>query len=134
MRAIMALLRWFSYLFHFTLSTVSIAVSGVAHISGGLTLHLGMLPWSEHILIRVLLFGGLAGLTIVLLAMRGILRFLLVLWSAGILMLVVRGYFVLGYRFASPQEFRFAVYMLAASLVALVGSLAMPSPRKRYKR
>jgi hypothetical protein len=134
LQALKALLRWISYLFHFTLCVLALAVSGVAYISRGSSLHLGMLPWTDQTLTRVLFFGGLAGLIIVLLAMRGVLRFLFALWSLTILVLIVRGYFLTGYHYRSPGEFQFALYLLAAALLSLFGALQLRVSRSRRKR
>ena len=127
-------MRWISYLFHFALVLLLLGISGTAFISGGSNLHLGMLPWTDGTLVRVVFFGALAGLIVVLLAMAGKLRFLFALWSIGILVLIVRGYFLGGYRFAGPAEFRFALYLLAGSLLSLLGSLQIGSSKSRRHR
>ena len=134
MEALKALLRWISYLFHFALAVVLLAISGVAYISGGSNLHLGMLPWSGETLVRVVFFGALAGLIVVILAMRGVLRILFALWSLGVVVLLVRGYLLGGYRFAGPGEFRFAMYLLGGSVVSLLGALQIRGSRSRRKR
>ena len=124
-------MRWFSYLFHFVLVLFLLAISSVAYISGRSNLHLGMLPWTGETLVRVVFFGALGGLIIVLLAVRGQLRFLFALWSILILVLLARGYFLGGYRFSGPGEFRFAIYLLLAALLALPGALQIRTSRTR---
>jgi hypothetical protein len=93
-----------------------------------------MLPWSGDLLIRVLFFGGLAGIAVVLLAMRGVLRILFALWSLAILVLIVRGYFVAGYRFGSPGEFQLALYLLAGAVISLFGAFQLRVSKGRRKR
>src|SRR4051794_29340708 len=116
-----ALMRYFSYLFHTLLALFLIAVSGLAMASGGGELRLGMLPWSGDTLERVVLFGAIAGLIIVILAMRGTLRILFLIWAFLVFVLMVKGYIFSGYKF-QPHEFRIALYLIAASFLALFGA------------
>ena len=116
------ILRFFSYLFHTLLALFLLALSGFARVSGpGGALRLGMLPWSGETLEYVLFFGALAGLGIVLLALKGVLRILFLLWSFLVFVLVVKGYFLSSYTFR-PNELRFAAYLAAASFLALLGA------------
>ena len=85
-------------------------------------------------LVRVVFFGALAGLLIVLLAMRGVLRFLFALWSLTVVVLLVRGYLLSGYHFAGPDEFRFAMYLLGGAILSLPGALQVRGPRSTRKR
>jgi hypothetical protein len=114
-------MRYFSYLFHFLLALVCIAVSGLALATGMPTLKLGMLPWTGSTLVYVLFFGALAGLLTVVLAIRGRFRFLFLIWSAAVFVLLVKGYILSGYKFGKG-EFHTALYLLAASLLAFAGA------------
>jgi hypothetical protein len=81
----------------------------------------------------VLFFGALAGLLIVLLAIRGTLRILFLVWSLLVAILLVKGYIFSGYKFATG-EFKTAIYLIVASLIALLGAWFQfrhtPRPRK----
>ena len=121
MDAVKALMRFYSYLFHAVLALFLIALAAIALISGVPNLQLGMLPWTGTTLLNVLLFGGLFGLVTVILAMRGVLRVLFLLWSLAVAVLLIKGYIFTGYRFA-PNEFRTALYLIGASLLALPGA------------
>jgi len=113
-------MRYYSYLFHTLLAIVLIAISGLAMASGA-GLRLGMLPWSGDTLNYVVFFGALFGLAVTFLAMRGILRILFLIWSFLIFVLLVKGYIFSGYKFGA-NEFRTALYLILASLLALFGA------------
>jgi hypothetical protein len=121
---IKAILRYFSYLFHTLLCLFLLGLSGIAITSGAAeSLRLGMLPWSGQTLEYVLFFGALAGLATVLLALKGTLRILFLLWSFVVFVLIVKSYFISMYVFR-PNEFRLAVYLAVGSFVALIGAWA----------
>jgi hypothetical protein len=119
--AVKALLRLFSLLFHALLTVFLIAISALALASGAPDLQLGMLPWSGATLVRVVLFGSLAGLITVLLAAFGRLRFLFFVWSIVVLVLLIKGYFLSSYRFA-PGEAARALYLSLGALLAVIGA------------
>jgi len=116
-----AILRFFSYLFHALLALVLLALSFLALAGGASTLRLGMLPWTGFTLAYALLLGALIGLLSILLALKGTLRPVFFLWCLLVTVLLVKGYFVSGYRFA-PGEARTALYLTAGSIVALAGA------------
>jgi len=80
-----------------------------------------MLPWTGSTLTYVLFCGSLFGLVTILLALKGMLRPLFFLWSLAVTVLLVKGYFLSGYHFAAG-EIRTALYLLAASILALFGA------------
>src|SRR4051794_29263141 len=89
--ALKALTRIYSYLFHLGVIVIMLALSGLALAAGIPTLQLGMLPWTGSTLITVLLLGGLAGLISLILAWRGSLRFLFLLWSLAVAFVLIKG-------------------------------------------
>jgi hypothetical protein len=116
-----AIVRFLSYLFHTLLALFLCAVSGLAMASGARSLHLDMLPWTGSILTYVLFFGSLFGLLTILLALQRKMRALFFFWSVAVTVLLVKGYFLSGYHFAAG-EFRTALYLAAASILALLGA------------
>jgi hypothetical protein len=118
MGVLKALMRFISYVFHGLLALGLLSLSIVALAAGAPVLHMDMLPWTTP---TTLLCAALAGLAILLLALRGWLRWLFFLWSLAVVVLVVRGYFLGGYHF-SPGEINTALYVLAGSIVALPGA------------
>ena len=121
MGVLRTLLRFFSYLFHGLLTLFLLAISGLTLLSGGQSLHLGMLPWTGSTLTYVVFFGALAGLVFLLLAIRGRLRVLFFLWALAVVGLMVKGYIFTGYHFG-PGEAKTAGYLVLGSLLALWGA------------
>jgi hypothetical protein len=116
-----AIMRYFAYLFHILLALLLLAMTAIDMSTGAASLRLGMLPWSGDTLNYVLLGGALLGLAIVVLAMKGVLRFLFLIWAFLIFVLLVKGYIFSRYMFR-PNEFRIAAYLMGGSLLALLGA------------
>jgi uncharacterized membrane protein len=133
LEVIRALLSFLSYVFHGLLCLILIAMSGLALAAGAQTLQLGMLPWTGSTLLYAVFFGALFGLLTVLLAIKGKLRPLFFLWSLVVTVLLVKGYIFSGYRF-KPDEFRLAMYLIAGSVIALIGSWAQMGRKTRSRR
>ncbi|MEO8595745.1 MAG: hypothetical protein ABI759_20665 [Candidatus Solibacter sp.] len=123
MEVLKALLSFLSYVYHGLLCLLVLALSGLAIAAGAQTLQLGMLPWTGTTLIHTMFFGALAGLAIVILAIRGTLRPLFFLWSLLIVILLAKGYIFSGYHF-SPGEFSNAGYLICGAIVAMFGAWA----------
>ena len=121
MEVIKALLRFLSYLYHGLLCLLLMALSGVAMIGNGPALRMEMLPWTGPTLLAWMFCGGLAGLLILLLAIRGTLRPLFFAWALVVTILLVKGYLLGNYHF-SPSEFHSVLYLIGGSLVALLGA------------
>jgi len=133
--ALKALTRIYSYLFHLGVIVIMLALSGLALAAGIPKLQLGMLPWSGPTLITVLLLGGLAGLVSLILAWRGSLRFLFLLWSLAVAAILIKGYIFSNYRFETPGWGN-AKYLIVGSLLAIPGAWLQfrrqVERRKRY--
>jgi len=114
-------MRYFAYVFHALLTLFLLGVSGLALASGTPSLNLGMLPWQGSTLNYVLFFGALAGLITVLLALRGKLPVLFLLWSLAVAVLLLKGYVFSGYKFGTG-EWKMALFLLAASWLAVPGA------------
>jgi hypothetical protein len=118
--ALKAVISWLSYLFHFLLALLLLGIAGLAMASGPQDLRLDMLPWSGSTLDYVLLAGSLFGLLSIALAVTGRLRFLFLLWSLAVAVLLTKGYIFSSYRLGAG-EWRRAVYLMAAAWVAVAG-------------
>jgi hypothetical protein len=130
-QVVKALLRFVSYVFHGLLCIGLFVFSVLLFVSGSPLVKLDMLPWAGSTLLYVLLGGSLLGLLILFLALRGTLRFLFFLWSVAVVYLIVKGYYLSGYRF-TPGEPQTVLYLFIGSLVALIGSVfVMTRPAKR---
>ena len=133
MDVIRALSIFLSYVFHGLLCLILFAVTSVAIAGGGQTLHLGMLPWTGSTLLYALLFGSLAGLVTVVLAINGRWRPLFFVWSLAVAVLLLKGYIFSGYRF-SPGEFGPVMCLIVGSWIALLGSFARMVRQLRARR
>ncbi len=127
------LMRIFSLAFHLFLSLAMLAVGFVAWAGGHQTLQIGFLPWTGATLIYCLLFCGLGGVLVTLLAARRTVPFLFVLWSLAVVVMLVRGYVFSSYNFGLAGVST-ALYFVAASLVALIGSARQAWPRHANAR
>jgi hypothetical protein len=128
-----ALFRIYSYLYHLILALLLLGIAVVAILSHS-KLNLAMLPWTGDALIRWLLIAALVGLLSIVLAWMSKLRFLFLLYSLAVLIMMVRGYFLGGYAFSGKDEFRMAVYLTVGALVAIIGAWSQfrkPSKSKR---
>jgi hypothetical protein len=114
-------MRLFSYLYHGILALFLLGISAIA-LSSGHSLHLRMLPWTGQRLAYWLLFSALAGLILVVLAIRRTWRALFFLWSLVVLVMMVRGYFFSSYYFRGKAEFHLALYLILGALIALCGA------------
>ena len=133
MEVLKALLSFLSYVFHSLLCLILLAMSGLAMAAGARTLQLGMLPWTGSTLLYTVFFGALLGLLTVMLAIKGSLRPLFFLWSLVVTLLLVKGYIFSAYRF-SPDEFRQVMYLIVASVIALMGAWAQMFRKRRARR
>jgi hypothetical protein len=116
-----ALMRVFSYLYHGLLTLFLLGISTIA-LSSGQPLQLGMLPWQGQPLTYWLFCIALAGLASVVLAIFRKWRPLFFLWSLAVLAVMAEGFFLSHYHFASPAEFRSALYLTAGALIAALGA------------
>ena len=125
------ILRVYSYLYHLVLCLFSMGVAVVA-MSSPSTLNLSMLPWSGSDLTTWLLWGGLAGLISIILAVTGVFRFLFPLWALVVLVLMVQGFLIKPYTFEGKASFYNVLWILAGALLAFLASLTLfRSTRKR---
>lgn len=123
------LLRMFSYFFHLLSSVFLLGIASIALLNHQ-SLNLRMLPFGEGKLVAGAFVLGLFGLTATLLAFTKLFRYLFPLWAAGTVYSLVRGYFFSSYSFGSHEEVRWAMFYIAASVVALTGALWTLKPKR----
>ena len=129
-----ALLRIYSYLYHFVVALFLLGLALVAILSNSHTLNLGMLPWKGSALTCWLGSAGLLGLLSVLLALGGKLRFLFLLYALAVFGMMFRGYFVSGYTFSGKDEFRMAIWLTVGALVAIFGAWSQFRKKRRKRK
>jgi hypothetical protein len=122
--ALALLLRLFAYLFQLALSLFLIGLGIVAWASGPTELNLGMVPWEGRALTQAILILSMLGLASVLLA-GSRLRWIFPLWCLFVLTMMIRGFFLSSYSFASASQFQFAVALTVGALIAFLGSLGV---------
>jgi hypothetical protein len=136
LRALKALLRWFSYLFHGLLALFLLLVSAIALASGSgvAALHLDAMPWNGATLAWILLAASLFGLIALLLAITGRASALFFLWSLIVAAMLLKGYVFSSFRFAPGVGVNTAIYLILGSWLALLGAwFAVRSPRPAAK-
>ena len=131
MRAIAWLLRVFCYLFHTILSVALLALGGVAVLSGAEHMKVQTLPWEGAELNHWLIGLGIAGLASVFLAVTGRLRFLLILWSIYVLVMLVKGVFLTSsVSFEGPNDFHNWLLLTGGAVLAMLGSFSLLGQRQ----
>lgn len=123
------ILRVYSYLYHLILSLFLIGLAIVAMNSSS-TLSLEMLPWSGSSLTSWLLWGGLAGILSIVLAVTGVFRFLFPVWALVVLVMMVRGFIIKPYTFEGKPDFVSVLWLIAGALLAFVASLTLLRARR----
>lgn len=126
------LLRFYSYAFHALFAFVALAVAVVALVSGPLTVSFYLLPWSDKALVFPLIGLALAGVVVLLLAVRGKMQGLFLAWSVLLLALTVRFFFFTPFSFTpSTGDYKVALYIILAAMIAVLGAWVKPAPNTR---
>ena len=123
------ILRVYSYLFHLVLCLFLLGVSIVAMTSPS-TLKLSMLPWSGADLTTWLLWGSLAGILSVILAITGVFRFLFPIWALVVLVLMFQGFILKPYTFEGKPDFYNVLLLIGGALLAFLASLTLLGARR----
>ncbi len=116
------IMRIYSYIFHLLVALFLLGLAIVAFSTGTHTLTLGVLPWTGAALTWWLLVFGLAGVVAVLLALKGTLKVVFVVWSLIVVALLIRGFFFSSFHFSSGGAFANAIYFTLAAILAAVGA------------
>lgn len=119
MGAVRFIFSAFSYLYEGLLALFLTAIACLA-LSSGTPLHLEMLPWTGSTLNYALLFGGLCGIALVVLAILGKLRPLFFLWTLVVLILLIKGYIFGGIHLEETSA-KVAGYLILGAVLALIG-------------
>jgi len=115
------ILRTFSYMFHALLALFLLAVTVVAWFSGPSTLKIDVMPFEGPGLSYWLLGSALVGLAAVYLAAKRNLPVVFLAWSLVVLVMLVRGFFLGGYRFDSGGSST-ALWLVLCSAVAALAA------------
>lgn len=116
-------MRIYSYFFEGLFSLLLIALALVSWLSGRHTLNLLILPWKPATVRWVLLVAGVAGLVVVWLATRDLLRVTFLLWCVLVFAVLTRGFFFGWVHYVrGPFPLSWAVGLTLASLLAVGGA------------
>lgn len=119
---VQAILRLYSYAFQILLSLILLALGTVAMLSDNAGFEIDFLPWSGKDLKMALLLLGATGLVSAVLAFKGKLRILFLLWTLGTVYLFGRGIFASSHQFDGESEFKWALVLLAGVIVTVIGA------------
>ncbi len=133
MRLLREVLRIYSYTFETVLCAGGLAVSVFVLRSRNVSLSLSWLPWTGPEQLRWILGLSMAGLVAVALAVSGITRWLLVLFSAAAVSILAKGLFLnTQYAFSGGGDVRNAVLVILGAVLAFLGAWFAPKRRARY--
>ncbi len=125
------ILRVYSYLYHLILCLFLLGMSVIAMRSTG-RLKLDALPWTGDDLVQWMLWGSLAGILSIILAVTGIFRYLFPVWALVVLVMLIRGYLLQPYTFAGKDPFYQTLWLIGGALLAFLASMTLfRSKRKR---
>ena len=126
------ILRGYSYLYHLILCLFLLGVALIALMSTG-TLRVEVLPWKGDDLIQWLLWGSLAGILSIILAITGVFRYLFPIWTLLVLIMLVRGYLLQPYTFGGKEPFYQTLWLIGGALIAFLASLTLFRSRRRRR-
>ena len=126
------ILRVYSYLYHLVLCLFLLGIAIVAKSSTTI-LQMPMLPWSGSELLSWLLWGSLAGIVSIFLAITGVFRFLFPIWTLVVLVLMVQGFLVKPYTFEGKPDFYQVLWLIAGAALAFLGSLTLLRPKRNRR-
>ncbi len=126
------LMKFYAYVFHLALSTFMIGMAIVASSSHQM-LHLDMLPFEQERLVSRVSLMSLIGFVCIFLAWARIYEIVLPLWSLALLVIFVWGFFFTAYSFTGAIGFGGALLLIAATIMAFLGSLTVLIPERRHR-
>jgi hypothetical protein len=107
-------------------------MSVIAMMSTGV-LTLDVLPWTGDDLVSWLLWGSIAGLIAVMLAVTGIFPYLFPVWALVVVVMLIRGYLIQPYTFDGTDPFYRTLWLIAGALIAFLASMTVFGRRKRRR-
>jgi hypothetical protein len=125
LKTIALVLRIYSYIFQFILCLFLLGLAILTLSSGRHNLSLDMLPWTDAELTYWILALGITGLVVTLLAATGLFRYLFPLWCLFVVVMMIRGYFLSGYTYSGPDQFRSVTWLITGAIVAFLAALTL---------
>jgi hypothetical protein len=125
LKTIALVLRIYSYIYQFILCLFLLGLAILTLSSGRHNLSLDMLPWTDAELTYWILALGITGLVVTLLAATGLFRYLFPLWCLFVVVMMIRGYFLSGYTYSGPDQFRSVTWLITGAIVAFLAALTL---------
>lgn len=119
---VQAILRFYSYGFQLLISLGCLGLGLVATLSDNKGFEIDLLPWTDNQLRVSLLILGAFGLLSTVLAFKGKLKFLFVMWTLGTTYLLARGIFASGHVFEGESDFKWALFLLSGVVATVLGA------------
>lgn len=130
-----AVLRLYSYVYHFFLSLFLFLVSVVVLIGGKHDMALSMLPWKGAPLTYWVFGLSLLGLLVTILAFTNIFRYAFPFWCLFVVIMMTRGFFLSPYYYSGGAgHFQGALWLTIGAIGAFLASLMLFKSRDRYAR
>lgn len=133
MRILRAILHIYSYLFHLILTLFLAGISAVGWLSGTTNFDIEYIPWwSGQSLVNYVLMGSLLGLLFLGLAVFGRLRPLFAVWTLAVCCVILYAHFLSpSFRYQGMDDFKTAMWLNGASIVAMLGGLSQARREKK---
>ncbi len=126
------LLKFWAYLFHFSLSAVLLAIAVIA-VNHHDALRLEMLPFDQDRLVSRISIISLVGFLCLFLAFTRIFEIAFPVWSLVLIVLFIWGFFFTSYSFQGPIHLPTALLLILAAALALYGSFMVLIPERRNR-
>ena len=134
MNIIAVVLRLYSYLYHAVICLLSLGVCFLASSGGNTDLKIGWLPATGPAGFHILLYSAIIGLLCLALALTGLFRWAFPVWCLLVVIQFVRWFlFNGGYTFASQEEFKWILLIIAGAFGAFLSSLQMLKSKARLR-
>jgi hypothetical protein len=130
---VQAILRAYSYVFQFLICAALLALGTVAYLSDT-PLKLDFLPWTGKELTNWLFILGITGMIAIFLAVKGVLRFVFLLWTLATAYLTFKGIWSSPYTFSGPTEFYWAVAFFFGVLLTVLGAISRVRQNMTHRR
>ena len=122
MRLVGHFLRLYSYAFETALCGAGLLLGVFTLASSNVDVRVPWLPWTGAAQMQWIVGLSIAGIISVALALFGMMRTLLFLFSAVVVAILVRGLFSTQYTFSGTSEARNALLLILGALVAMIGA------------
>lgn len=127
------ILRLYSYVYEGLICLAMLGPCIVASGSGNYDLKIGFVPGTGIEVYHILLTSAIIGLITIVLAMTGLFRWAFPVWCLLVLIQMIRWLLFTGYTFASPEDFKWTLFIILGAFGAFLSSLQMLKSKARLR-